>query len=145
MRKLFVATLTACLLTSSAVYADAISDRKAAMSNVGMAMGAAVKMLKGQMDYDPVVASLAFATMNNAAIGLTSLFPKGTETGGKTTAGPKIWSDMDGFSSAVAKFQADAAAAVAAKPADMDAFKAVFGKVAGNCKACHEGFRVATQ
>lgn len=145
MRKLFVGTLTACLLTSSAVYADAISDRKAAMSNVGMAMGAAVKMLKGEMDYDPVVASLAFATMNNAAIGFTSLFPKGSETGGKTTSSPKIWSDMDGFSSGMAKFQADTAAAVAAKPADMDAFKAVFGKVAGNCKSCHETYRVAKQ
>jgi len=143
MRKIFFATLTACLLTSSAVYADAISDRKAAMKNVGMAMGAAVKMLKGQMDYDPVVASLAFATMNNAAIGLTGLFPEGSETGGKTTASPKIWSDMGGFSSAVAKFQSDTAEAVAAKPADLDAFKAVFGKVAGNCKSCHEGYRVS--
>jgi len=143
MRKLFVGTLTACLLASSAVYADAIADRKAAMKNVGMAMGAAVKMLKGQMDYDPVVASLAFATMNNAAFGLTSMFPKGSETGGETTASPKIWSDMDGFSSAVDKFQADTAAAIAAKPADMDAFKAVFGKAAGNCKSCHEGYRIS--
>ncbi len=145
MKNLFIATLTACLLSSSAVYADAVSDRKAAMKNVGMAMGAAVKMLKGEMDYNPVVASLAFAVMNNSAIGLTGLFPKGSETGGDTTASPKIWSDMGGFSSAVAKYQADAAAAVAAKPADMDAFKAVFGKVAGNCKSCHEGYRIAKQ
>ncbi len=143
MKKLFIGTLAACVLTSSAVYADAISDRKAAMKNVGMAMGAVVKIVKGQADFDPIVASLAFATMNNAAIGITSLFPVGTETGGETTASPKIWSDMDGFSSAMAKFQADAAAAVAAKPADMGAFKAVFGKVASNCKACHEIYRIA--
>lgn len=143
MRKIFVATLTACLLTSTAVYADAISDRKSAMKNVGMAMGAAVKMLKGQMDYDPVVASLAFATMNNSAIGFTGLFPEGSDTGGETTAAPKIWSDMAGFSGAVAKFQDDTAAAVAAKPADLDAFKAVFGNVAGNCKSCHEGYRIS--
>lgn len=143
MKKLLIGTFAALLMTSTAVHADAISDRKAAMKNVGFAMGAMVRMLKGQTDYDPNTAVLAFSVLNNATIGFTSLFPVGSESGGDTTANAKIWSDMGGFSAAVAKAQADSAAAIAAKPADMDAFKVVFGKVAGNCKACHETYRVA--
>lgn len=142
MKKLFIGTLTACLIASTAVYADATSERKAAMKNVGMAMGAMVKMVKGEAEYDPQTALLAFAVMNNAATGLTSMFPDGSQTGGETTAKDTIWSDMAGFAAATDKFRVAAAEAIAAKPADLDAFKAVFGKVAGNCKSCHEAYRV---
>lgn len=145
MKKLFIGTLAACLLVGTAAYADPIVDRKAAMKKVGGSMGAAVKMLKGQMDYDPAVALEAFTTMNTVAKGFGELFPVGSETGGETTANPKIWSDADGFKAALVKFDEDTAAAMEAKPADMDAFKAAFGKVAGNCKSCHETYRVAKQ
>lgn len=145
MKKLLLGTVAACLMVSTSAFADPIADRRAAMKNVGMAMGTLVKMLKGQMDYDPNAALLSFAVMNNAAIGITSLFPAGTETGGETTAHAKIWSDMAGFTAAMAKFQTDTAAAIAAKPADAGAFKAEFGKVASNCKSCHESYRVAKQ
>ncbi len=142
MKKLLIGTFAACLMASTSVYADPIADRKAAMKNVGMAMGAMVKMLKGQTEYNPQLAVVAFSVLNNATIGFPSLFPVGSETGGKTIASPKIWSDMDGFKAAVAKAQADSAAAIAAKPADIGEFRAIFGKVAGNCKACHEAYRV---
>ncbi len=145
MKKIFLGTLAACVMLSTSAIAEPIADRKAAMKNVGMAMGTLVKMLKGQMDYDPNAALLSFAVMNNAAIGITSLFPAGTETGGETTAHAKIWSDMGGFETAMGKFKDATAAAIAAKPADLGAFKAEFGKVAGNCKACHETYRVAKQ
>ena len=142
MKKLFLSTLAACVMVSTSVIADPIADRKAVMKNVGMAMGTLVKMVKGQMDYDPNAALLAFAVMNNASHGLTSLFPAGSETGGESTAHAKIWSDMGGFEAAVGKFNADTAAAIAAKPADAGAFKAAFGQVAGNCKSCHETYRL---
>jgi len=143
VRKVILGTIVACLFAGTAVYAEPIADRKAAMKNVSLAMGSLVKMVKEQMDYDPNVALLAFAVINNATIGITSLFPEGTEMGIDTTAGPKIWEDMAGFTTAMAKFQADSAAAIAAKPADLDAFKAVFGPVAGNCAACHKVYRLA--
>ena len=145
MKKLFIGTLAACLIASASAYADVISERKATMKNVGMAMGAMVKMIKGQAEYDQQTALLALAVLHNAASGFPSLFPVGSETGGETTAHAKIWSDMDGFSAGIAKFQADAAAAIAAKPADLGAFKAEFGKVAGNCTSCHETYRIATK
>jgi cytochrome c556 len=145
MKKIFIGTLAACLIASTAVYADEIADRKAAMKNVGFALGALVKMFKGEVDYDPQMAVLAFSVLNNATIGFPGLFPPGTETGGKTNAGPKIWEDMDGFKAAVAKAQGDSAAAIAAKPADLDSFKVLFRKVAKNCNICHETYRLPLQ
>ena len=142
MKKLFIGTLTACLMTSTAVYADAISDRKAAMKNVGAAMGAMVKMVKGETEYDQRVAALALAVVDNALIGLPKLFPVGSETGGESIASPKIWSDMNGFNAAAAKAREDIAAVTAFMPEDLDAFRAEFGNVAGNCNACHEAYRI---
>ena len=55
---------------------------------------------------------------------------------------PKIWQDMAGFEAKLAQFQKDTDAAAAAKPADLDAFKAVVGPVLKNCKGCHEDYRV---
>ena len=142
MKKLFIATLAACLMASTAVYADAISDRKAAMKNVGGAMKAMVGMVKGKTEYDQRVAALALGVIDNALIGFPELFPAGTETGGESIASPKIFSDMNGFKAAIAKTREDIAAVTAFMPEDVDTFRAEFGKVAGNCKSCHENYRI---
>ncbi len=148
MMKLSKLAATAALIAvgaAGAVFADDIADRKAIMKNVGGAMGELGKIMKGEAEYDARVAVLAFRTMNAAALGIGSHFPEGTETGGETTVAPAIWSDRSGFQAALAKFQADTAAAIAAAPADKDAFQPVFGQVASNCKACHENYRVKKQ
>ncbi len=74
-------------------------------------------------------------------IDVAALFPEGTDKG-DTEASPKIWEDMAGFQAKVDKFKTDAAAALAAAPADLDALKVEFGKVAANCGGCHETFRI---
>ncbi|MEZ5790550.1 MAG: cytochrome c [Nitratireductor sp.] len=143
MRKFLYAIAAVGLLVSGVAHADAISDRKAMMKEkVGASMGVLAKMAKGEMDYDTAAAVAAFQTMNDVTKTFGDLFPAGSETGGDTTASPKIWEDMDGFKAKLAKFGEDTAAAVAAAPADKDAFMPVFGQVAGNCKACHEMYRV---
>lgn len=119
---------------------DPIADRKAMMKSVGAATGASAAMMKGQADFDARVAMLALRTMNAVALGYGSKFPEGSETG-DTKAKATIWSDSEGFTAALAKFEADTAAALAAPAADLDAFKAQFGMVAANCKACHETYR----
>lgn len=143
MKKLFIAVSTAAVLASTSAIADPIADRMASMKNVGAAMGASVAIMKGQAEFDPRVALLSFAAMNTAAIGFEKHFPAGSETGNDSTAKDTIWSDAAGFKAAVDKFRADTAAAMAAKPADLDSFKAAFGKVAANCKSCHEAYRIA--
>ena len=142
MKKLFIGTVAACLMTSSVVYADAISDRKAAMKNVGAAMGAMVKMVKGTTEYDQRVAAQALAVFDNALIALPGLFPTGSETGGESIASPKIWSDMNGFMAAATKAREDIAAVKAFMPEDVDSFRAEFGTVASNCKSCHDAYRI---
>ncbi|MFZ1813252.1 MAG: cytochrome c [Rhizobiaceae bacterium] len=143
MKKLVFALAAAGMLFSGLAHADAISDRKAVMKEkVGASMGVLAKTAKGEMDFDAAAVLAAFQTINSATEGFADLFPAGSESGGETTASPKIWEDMDGFKAALAKLRSDAAAAADAAPQDKDAFMVVFGQVAGNCKACHETYRV---
>ena len=121
---------------------DPIASRKAIMQSVGAAAKAGGAMLKGEADFNAVTAELILRTMNAAAHGAGELFPEGSETGGKTTASAKIWEDRAGFDKAMVKFQSDTAAGIAAKPADIDAFKAAFGAATENCGACHKAYRI---
>ncbi|MFT7026790.1 MAG: cytochrome c556 [Paracoccaceae bacterium] len=120
---------------------DPVSVREHMMKNVGAAMGMAGKMAKGEAAYSADTAVAAFRIMNAAALGFGSQFPAGSGTDA-SEASPKIWTDAAGFDAAVVKFIKDTEAAVIAAPATLDAFKPVFGQVAGNCKSCHEGYRI---
>lgn len=121
---------------------DPIATRKAMMKNVGAATGVGGAMMKGEMEFNAVAAELVLRTMNTAALGFGELFPAGSESGGDSTAAPSIWEDRAGFDAAVAKFAADTASGIAAKPANLDAFKAAFGAAASNCGSCHKAYRV---
>ncbi len=148
MRKL-VHACVACtaMLTGSAIAAeDPIGARKAMMKNVVAATKLGGGMLKGQVEYNAVAAQLILRVMNTAALGAAEHFPKGSETGMETTAAPKIWEDMGGFTAAMGKFQADTASTIVKLEEieffDKAAFGAAFGKVTANCKACHEKYRI---
>ena len=140
MKKLaLVLALTA--LTSTAFAAgDVAKDRQDMMKNVGAAIGVGAKMAKGEMEFDAVTAQLVIRTMNTAALGFGALFPEGSETGAETEAAPAIWSDRAGFDAAVAKFAADTSGAGGI--ADIESFRAAFGKAAANCGSCHKAYRV---
>lgn len=146
MRKIITVICAATLLSSGLAYAashsDPISTRKAEMKKVGGAMGAMVKMSKGEIDFDAAVALASLKTMNEVSGKFSELFPVGSEVGDKTTAAPKIWEDMAGFKAAITKFEADTTAAIANAPADKAALGAVLGAVGGNCKACHQDYRI---
>jgi cytochrome c556 len=122
--------------------ADPIATRQALMKQNGKDIGAAMKMVKGEEPFDAAKAQAIFTNMNSVAMKFGNHFPAGSNTGGNTEAAPAIWEKPAEFKAAVAKFQADTKAAMAAKPATLDAFKAQFGTVAGNCRSCHEGFRI---
>jgi len=146
LRSLKVAVLTASALALGTAIAmsasDPIAARKAMMKNNGEAMKVVVPMVKGEAEYDAVTAALAMRVVNSTANGYTALFPESSKTGGKTEAAPAIWEKMADFEAAGDKFAADSAAAVAASAGGLDSFKAAFGTMAGNCKACHDEFRV---
>ena len=139
---LALALALGCVSTVALSADDPIGTRKAIMQSVGAAAGTGGGMLKGEIPFNPVVATLSLRAMNAAAYTFGDYFPDGSQTGMDTEASPKIWEDRAGFDAKAAEFKAATAAAVAAKPADLESFKAAFGNVAKNCKACHEGYRV---
>jgi cytochrome c556 len=139
---LILAIAAGSISTSAVAAEDPISTRRAIMQSVGAAAGAGGGMLKGEIPFDPVVATLALRTVRAATYSFGDYFPAGSETGMDTTASPKIWEDMAGFSEKLAKFRADADAAANSKPATREEFKTAFGNVAQNCKGCHENYRI---
>ena len=145
LRCIAALSLAALALPVAAQPADAIAARQAIMKQNGRDTGAGAKMLKGEVPFSAASAMAIFKNMNDTATRFGTLFPKGSEiggTGGDTEAAPAIWSKPADFKAAVMKFDADTRAAMAAKPATLDAFKAQFITVTGNCRSCHEGFRI---
>ena len=76
-----------------------------------------------------------------AAPKMAGLYPPGSETGGDTTASPKVWQAKADFDARMAKFGADAKAASAAIT-DEASFRAEMPKVLQNCGSCHEVYRI---
>lgn len=135
------------LFSAAAVTAadDPIAVRQALMQANAASAGAASAMLKGEMDYNPVVAKAAIATFHSTAEAMGDFFPEGSNVG-ETRAAPAIWENPDAFRETLAKFRTDAAAAVEASgrdgPADLEAFRLAVMPVFSNCSACHENFRL---
>jgi cytochrome c556 len=90
---------------------DAIGQRKAIMKSVGGSTKTGSQMVKGEVPYDAAKAAEAMGTIASAWANFAKLFPKGSETGGETTASPKIWESFADFDAKGKKFASDAAAA----------------------------------
>lgn len=143
MKKVVAMALATMFLAGQAAHAaDPQQERQETMKGVGQAMGQLAKTAKGEIDFDAEAVKASFQTMNNAAQSFADQFPEGTESGHETEAGPKIWSDRDGFNKAVKQFETDTASAVNNAPQDLDSLRAALGQVGQNCKTCHEGYRV---
>jgi len=135
---------TALGLGLSAANADPIKDRQDKMKIVGKSMGIVGKMAKGQSDFDGEAALAAFVAMKEAAEGYETLFPEGTETGGKTEAAPAIFSDRAGFEARQSDFEASLVKVTTAAPENVEALGAMVGEVGRNCGVCHRTYRVKT-
>ncbi|TIS79221.1 MAG: cytochrome C556 [Mesorhizobium sp.] len=138
MRKLILA-ISMLAFAGSATFADPIQDRQALMKERGKLAGQLSKVVKGETAYDAAAVLQANAETFHAKV--ETLFPAGSETG-DTTAAPKIWEDMAGFKAIEEKYLADVKAAAAAAPADVDALKAGFNTIGGDCGTCHQTYRI---
>jgi cytochrome c556 len=137
----------ACALTTAAFAADdPIAVRQALMDNNGAAAGLAGAVMKDEVAYAPVIGKAVIEALSATAHAYGSFFPEGSVDPARSKASPKIWEDAAGFQAALDKFAADVAAARQASgkdgPADKAAFVAAVQPVLGNCKSCHEDFRV---
>ncbi len=119
-----------------------IKQRKALMKDVVLKGLKAMKQMVKDDFIDAEEAAKHMAKIAEVADGFAKRFPKGTESGFKTTAGPKIWVDGLDFEAKFTRFAVDARAASIAATQGDGAFKAAFLKVAKNCKGCHETYRI---
>ena len=142
MRKILLA-LPLLAIAGSAAMADPIEDREAIMKGFGQALKTLVPIAKGEAAFDAAAVAAGLAAINDGAqkLDVVALFPAGS-TSEDSTASPAIWENFADFTARAEKLKTDAAAAAAANPADLDAFRAVFGTVAGNCNGCHETYRL---
>ncbi|TKT81206.1 cytochrome c [Aquamicrobium sp. LC103] len=142
--KVLAYTLPLLAVMMTGAVADPLAERQELMKERGPLMRVLAPIAQGQQPFDAAVVMDALQKMNDNAQKTTdveALWPDGTE-GGDTKSAPKIWEDKAGFKAASDKFAADAAAAVAASPQDLQSFQAVFGPMSQNCGTCHETFRL---
>lgn len=142
MRRLILCT-TMCVLIATVSFADPYADRSALMKSFGKAVGAMAGIAKGDTPFDAAAVAAGLNAINNSALkfDVAALFPAGSG-GGESTASPKIWEDLAGFTAASDKYKADTAAAVASPAADLAAFQKQFGAITENCGACHSVYRI---
>ena len=138
--------LSALAALAASAADDPIAARQAIMDANGAAAASGAAMLKQEIPYSPVVAKTVIAAFNATAHTFGDYFPEGSADAAKSAAAPKIWEDPAGFEAAIAKFSTDVSAATQASgkdgPADLAAFQAALQPVLGNCKTCHESFRL---
>jgi cytochrome c556 len=127
--------------TAASATDDPIQTRKKLMQANGGAAGIAQGMIKEEIPFSPVLAESALRTFNAVSYAFGDYFPEGSDKG-DTRASPKIWEEMAEFQGYLADFQADTDAARAAKPQDLEAFKAAMAEIGQNCQHCHEDFRL---
>ncbi|MEX0955401.1 MAG: cytochrome c [Rhizobiaceae bacterium] len=141
--KFFAIAASAFLIGVTAASADPIEDRQALMKERGAQMQVLVPMAQEKQPFDAAAAMAALETLaaNAASVDVEALWPEGS-MGGENDTAPAAWENWDDFVAAHDKFKADAEAAVAANPQDLDTFKGVFGSVAANCGSCHQTFRL---
>ena len=121
---------------------DPIAKRKEIMKGVGAAAKASNQMIKGEIAYDAKAAADSLTKVAAGVPEFVKLFPKGSETGGETTASPKIWETFKDFEDKATVMATAAATAATEAAKGPDAFKAAWGAVGGTCKGCHEVYRI---
>lgn len=127
-------------VTAVSAQTDPIAMRQSLMKDIAGNVKLLAPIAQGKEAFDAATVKAALDKIAADSKAFPTLFPIGSDAG-VTEASQKIWSDTAGFGKAVATFQADAAAAVAAS-GSLATFRPAFGKLASNCKACHTEFRV---
>lgn len=137
---LAVAGVVAGVTVGAALASGAISERQTILEGFGDETRGVVGMLKGTAPFDLAKVKATLAAYSAGATKLPGLFPDNSKTG-KTAASPKIWDEKARFEGLFAKLKSDATATSAAIT-DEASFKAEYPKVLGNCKACHDDYRI---
>jgi cytochrome c556 len=139
-------TALAAATAASAQTEDPIATRQIIMIANGQAAGVAGNILRGDIDYNPVIGRAAITAMHSAATTFGDYFPEDSLDTDRSDAAPAIWENMDDFMALLEEFRSAAAAAAEAAgedgPPDAESFAALVQPVLGTCRDCHEAFRL---
>ena len=141
-----VASLVVALSVGGAavavIAADAFQDRHMAMEAVGDAMKSLGAMAKKAAPFDAAVVKASATTIADNLKKAQGLFSAGSG-GGESRAKPEIWSDAAGFEKGMK--DAQAAAVALQSVSDEAAYGPALGALGGNCKSCHDKYRIPKQ
>jgi cytochrome c556 len=121
------------------VAADAFHERHMAMQAVGDAMKPLGAMAKKEAPFDAAAVKASATTIADNLKKAATLFPAGSG-GGESRAKPEIWTDAAAFDKAMKDAHAAALALQGVK--DEAAFGPALGALGGNCKSCHDKYRL---
>ncbi len=119
--------------------ADAYQDRHMAMEEINDAMKPLAAIAKKQAPFDAAVVKASATTIADNLKKAAALFPAGSG-GGESLAKPEVWTDAAGFEKTMK--DAQAAAVALQSVADEAGFRPALGALGGNCKACHDKYRL---
>jgi cytochrome c556 len=145
MRTTLLAAGIALAAVPALAQENPIETRQLLMRANGGASAIAGNVLRGDIEFNPVIGRSAILTMRAVSESFGDYFPEGSDDPERSRAAPAIWQDREGFMAALADFQEATAAAVEAVgddgPADQDAFAAAVQPVLGTCRSRHESYR----
>jgi cytochrome c556 len=139
-----IGMLVAAILVSgmgmAAAQGDLVTQRQTILKTFGAAVREPGAMLRGEAPFDIAKVKASLATLKTGAPQLGALFPDASLTATGSKAMPIIGTERDKFVAIFTKMTADVTAAETSIT-DEATFKAEFGKVLGNCGACHRVYR----
>jgi cytochrome c556 len=146
---LLAASLAAAALPAAALAettTDPIETRQILMRANGHAGSIGGQVMRGELDYQPVIGRSVISSMHAAAQAFGDFFPEGSYDPDRSDAAPEIWENMDDFMELLDAFRTAAAQAAeqsgAEGPADVESFRAALQPVLGTCRDCHEVYRL---
>jgi cytochrome c556 len=124
---------------------DPIKNRRDHMKLNGASAKIIGGFLDGSVAFDAAKASAETKSIADVghefSVEFDEYFTEASKTG-DTKASPTILDNKDDFKAKAAALEADATAAMKAAASGADSFKAAAGKMFGNCKGCHEKYKV---
>jgi cytochrome c556 len=127
---------------AAVIAADAFQERHMAMEAVGDAMKPLAAIAKKEAPFDAAVVKANATTIAENLEKAATLFPAGSG-GGESRAKPEIWTDPAGFEKGMK--DAHAAAVALQSVSDEAAYRPALGALGGNCKSCHDMYRLPKQ
>jgi cytochrome c556 len=122
---------------------DPIAARKALMKENNENALVVVRMMRGQMPFDPVKVDAAFAQWEDTAKRFSGLFPGNSQIGQETRASSKIWITKADFDAKAAEFGKVVAENRVKAKTSLAGLRIAIPPIGNACDNCHKEYRTS--